>query len=320
MPSFCWSSMSSLALVFPGQCSQYPGMGRTLYASRRDVREMFWEAGQAVGVDFLHLFLKGTELEKTSGSQLAIILFNEVCRVVLSDSPLPQPSLYMGHSLGEYSALVGAGAIDFRDCLVLIKERGLAMADASRANPGAMLAIRASRDEIRSIESSLPDDWHIANYNSPTQVVLSGPASSLDEVEKLVDAETRQTDLLSVEGAFHTGAMRDAAERFRPFIDSVRITPPARPCISSVTGERLHTADDVRNVLAVHMTHPVFWEKAVVTSAASGDYTYLECGPRKVITSLTNECLGREAGYAFEAFGYNPARTAQELLPILAGA
>ena len=278
--------MTKTAYVFPGQGSQFPGMGNDLYEANRGVME---RANDILGFRITDIMFNGTadDLKATAVTQPAIFLHS----VVLSMG-LPKPDMVAGHSLGELSALVAAGAIDFEDGLRLVAKRAQAMQKCCERVPGTMAAIIALPDEeVERVCSGIPGVVP-ANYNSPGQIVISGEEAAVDQAcAKLKEAGAKRALKLPVSGAFHSPLMEPAREELAKAIEATPFKVPVCPIYQNVTA--LPSTDPVKikeNLLA-QLTSPVRWTQTVLNMAADGATEFREVGPGAVLQGLIGRIL-----------------------------
>ncbi len=281
-------SDGSLALIFPGQGSQKTGMGRDIAANTPAARRVFEAAGEALGMDLTRLCFEGpdAELRLTANAQPAILATSIAFLVATLESADidRRPALLAGHSLGEYTALVAAGAIGFEDAIRLVRERGRLMERAGTERPGTMVAL-VGLDEMAAAEICDLSGAEACNYNAPTQIVLGGTAEACAKASALAKQMGGRALPLNVSGAFHTSLMSSAGEDFAAAVGRVSILRPRIPVISNVSAGPLDTADSVRTDLKEQISKPVKWHQSVTTMIASGVKTFLEVGPGRVLTA-----------------------------------
>jgi [acyl-carrier-protein] S-malonyltransferase len=281
--------MSTIAFVFPGQGSQYVGMGKDLYDQSPSSRAMFEEADAILGFSLSKICFEGPEdeLRQTRNTQPAIFLHS---LVVAQSITTPQPAMVAGHSLGEYSALVVAGAIQFADALKLVRLRGELMQHAGEVNKGTMAAVVGLEpDAIEAVcaEASQAGIVQPANFNSPGQIVISG---SVDGVRKAMElAKARGAKLvkeLVVSGAFHSPLMESARDGLKKALALTAIVDARIPVYANVTAEPETKADAIRDLLFRQVTSPVRWEQSVHSMVRDGGTHFYELGPGKVLQGL----------------------------------
>lgn len=280
------------AYIFPGQGSQFPGMAKELYENDAQAREMFERANGILGFRITDIMFEGTadQLKQTKVTQPAIFLHS----VILAKcSPEFSPDMVAGHSLGEFSALVAAGALDFEDGLRLVSIRARAMQKACEASPGAMAAILAlPADKIEAICAETEGTVVPANYNCEGQIVISGSCDAVAAAsEKMKAAGAKRALLLPVGGAFHSPLMQPAAEELAEGIASVEFRQPVCPVYQNVTALPTTDPAEIRRNLLAQLTAPVRWTQTVLNMAADGADEFVETGPGKVLQGLLSKIL-----------------------------
>jgi [acyl-carrier-protein] S-malonyltransferase len=287
--------MEEVAFVFPGQGSQYVGMGRDLYETFPEAKAVFDEADRILGFPLSRLCFEGPreELDDTFNTQPAIFAMSVACLEALRGRSSVVPLFVAGHSLGEYSALVASGALDFADGLYLVRERGRVMKEAGELNPGAMAAIiglDAGTVEEICQEASIQcpaSSVQVANYNSPGQVVISGHKEALERALELAREQgARRVIPLAVSIASHSPLMRPAAQAFAPAVAQVDFHPPQVPVVANVTARPIATVAEIREELVRQLTSTVRWVESVQYLIAEGVTTFVEIGPKDVLTGL----------------------------------
>lgn len=280
----------SLAYVFPGQGSQRVGMGLDLYHGFSIAREVFDEADEAIGFPLSRLCFEGPEeeLASTVNAQPAILTVSLACLKAASQvaGKLICPAFMAGHSLGEYTALVAAQALDFVDAVRLTRERGRLMQEAGEKIPGGMVAI-IGLDEI-SVEAVCQETGaEIANHNSPGQIVLSGTREALVRAADLARAMgARHAMPLKVSGAFHSSLMQPAVEGMAEAISQVDFHHPIIPIVVNSTAKPVTTADEVKDELLRQLCDCVRWQESVKYMMSAGVSTFIEIGPGQVLSGL----------------------------------
>lgn len=282
-----------MAILFPGQGSQRVGMGRELAAGCPEARAVFDRARAALGFDLAKLCFEGPaeELNRTSLCQPAILTTSiaalEAWRA-RRDVPASAPSA--GLSLGEYTALVYAGALTFEDAVRLVHQRGQFMEEASRENPGTMVAVQgAERERLNDVLEGAREFGvaEIANLNCPGQIVVSGSMAAMDWLVKNVKNFGPLRALrIPVTGAFHSRLMAPASERLSQALAAVGISQPHAPVVSNVTAKFVTNAAEVRGLLVQQLTSPVLWEDSMRFLVATGVARFVEVGPNKVLKGL----------------------------------
>ncbi|MBI2321173.1 MAG: ACP S-malonyltransferase [Chloroflexi bacterium] len=288
---------SSVAFIFPGQGTQYVGMGRELYDSSPAARAIFAEADETLGFSLSRLCFEGPEdeLRDTVNAQPAILTVSIACLAALRErwealGRLVTPLFVAGHSLGEYTALVAAGVLDFADALRLVRERGRLMKEAGEHQPGGMAAIIGLSEE-RVVEvcrqAEAEGTIAMANANSPAQVVLSGEVRALERAMDLArEFGARKVERLSITIASHSPLMQRAAQQFAELLNHVRLRDPQVPVVANITGRALTTAEEIKAELAEHLIGPVRWSQSVGEMINNGVETFVEIGPGAVLSGL----------------------------------
>jgi len=286
--------MEKVAFVFPGQGSQYVGMGRDIYETYPEAKVLFDEADEILGFPLSRLCFEGPkeELNDTINTQPAIFATSLACLEVLKSRFFAEPLFLAGHSLGEYSALVAAGALDFADGLKLVRERGRLMKEAGERNPGGMAAVLGLEaevlDEICRIASRETGGVvQLANYNSPGQIVISGHKEALEQALELArEREARRVIPLAVSIAAHSPLMQPAAQTFADVVAQVDFHQPQVPVVANVTAAPITTVAEIRGELVNQLTSTVRWAESVRYMMAQGVSTFVEIGPKNVLTGL----------------------------------
>ena len=278
------------AYMFPGQGSQFPGMAKDLYESNATARELFDRANEILGFNITEVMFNGTadELKQTRVTQPAIFLHS----VILAKcSPDFMPDMVAGHSLGEFSALTAAGALDFEDGLRLVSIRAHAMQKACEANPGTMAAILAlPTDKVEAICAEVDGVVVPANYNCEGQIVISGSVEAVTEAsEKMKAAGARRALILPVGGAFHSPLMQPAADELAAGIESVKFNEPVCPVYQNVTAIPTTDPQEIKKNLLAQLTAPVKWTQTVMNMVADGASDFIEVGPGKVLQGLVSK-------------------------------
>jgi [acyl-carrier-protein] S-malonyltransferase len=283
-----------LALLFPGQGSQRVGMAQDLYQEFPAVRSLFQQADGALGLPLSRLIFEGPaeELTDTANAQPAIFLASLACLLAALETGAVQrrPAFVAGHSLGEYTALVAAGALDFVEGLRLVRRRGELMAAAGRERPGTMAAIMGLEPE-RLAELCRRSGAEVCNYNSPQQTVIGGSLEAVEEATRLAREAGGRAMPLQVSGAFHTSLMAPAAAELARAIEAAAIRDPMIPVVGNVGARPLATAGELREELTAQLTSPVRWQQTLEAMAAAGVDTFLEVGPGRVLSGLVRRTL-----------------------------
>jgi [acyl-carrier-protein] S-malonyltransferase len=286
-----------IAAMFPGQGAQAVGMGKALSERFDAARLAFEEADDALGYALSRVCFEGPaeRLTQTDVCQPALVATSIAAWRVAEDAGL-RPALVMGHSLGEYTALVAAGSMGYAEALRIVAERGAAMRAAGRAAPGAMAALLGlGDDEARALAAEAGEVWP-ANFNCPGQVVVSGTADGVDRLMALAAARGHRATRLQVDGAFHSPLMAPAAERLRPALDAWEPGPPHPPFLSTTTCER-EPPERMRDVLLAQLTAPVRFGGAVSVALEAGADRFVEVGHGRVLSGLVRR-VRRDAAVA----------------------
>ena len=283
--------MAKLAFVFPGQGAQYVGMGRELAQRHPEFARYFDEASATLGFDLGALCFHGDEhvLKETANTQPAILTMSVACDRLLRDAGL-KPAMVAGLSLGEYSALVSAGALSFAAAVPLVRQRGLFMQDAVPSGQGGMAAILGlEAEQVEAICHQVADTGHVspANYNCPGQIVVAGEAAAVQRAVALAEAAGATRALLLPVGAPVPCKMRaPARERLQAVLAGVRLTAPDVPVVANVTAEPVQEPDAIRELLVRQVASPVRWEASVRNMLAAGIDTFIEVGPGRALTGF----------------------------------
>ncbi len=288
---------SRIAVVFPGQGSQYVGMGRQLYEISPIARSLFDRADAALGFSLSKLCFEGpqSELDDTINAQPAILTVSVACfeavreRLELLGHEF-KPHLAAGHSLGQYTALVVAGVLSFEDAVKLVHERGRLMKETATEHPGGMAAV-VGLDEatLEAVvrEAQAQGTVTLANANSPGQTVLSGEVVALKRAMELAQQRgARMVQRLAISIASHSPLMEQAAQRFGELVQLAQLNPPQIPLIANISAKAITTVDELRRELIDHLTLPVQWTRSVHEILTQGVDTFVELGPRQVLTGL----------------------------------
>jgi [acyl-carrier-protein] S-malonyltransferase len=286
--------MNKVAFLFPGQGSQYVGMGKDVYQSG-DAKAVFDEADAIIGVPLSRICLEGPEeeLKQTKNTQPAIFVLSVALSRLYRGSPADMAA---GHSLGEYSALVYAGALTFEDGLRLVRLRGELMQQAGIEQPGTMAAV-VGLDQVTvgqvCAEASSAGIVQAANFNSPGQIVISGSVMGVRRAMELATARgARMVKELPVSGAFHSPLMESARAGLQRALDGATIGDASIPVYANVTAKPVQKAAEIRELLYRQLTSPVRWEETVVNMIADGATRFIEIGPGKVLQGLVKRTNG----------------------------
>ena len=275
------------ALVFPGQGSQFVGMGKDLYEMRKDIKDLMDSANDILGLNILSIMFDGDAdaLQKTEITQPAIFT-HSLAALKIADAIGVE--MVAGHSLGEFSALVANGTITFHDGLLLVFARAKAMQEACDANPSSMAAILGLEDGIvEEICASIDGIVVPANYNCPGQLVISGETSSVElACEKLKEAGAKRALMLPVNGAFHSPLMMSAQEKLAGSIENTKFRKPTFPIYQNITTTAVTDPDEIKKNLIAQLTGPVKWTQSVQNMVKDGATKFVEVGPGKTLQGL----------------------------------
>lgn len=279
------------AFVFPGQGAQFVGMGKDLYETNALAKKYFDRADEILGFKITEIMFNGTDeqLKETKVTQPAVFLHSVIQALCLGDSF--NPAMVAGHSLGEFSALVASGALDFEDGLRLVASRANAMQKACEINSGTMAAIIGLPDEkVEEICASVSSEGDIvvaANYNCPGQLVISGNVNAVNVAcEKLKEAGAKRALPLKVSGAFHSPLMQPAKDELQAAIEKTTFKSPKCPVYQNVDAEPHTDAEEIKLNLIAQLTSPVRWTASVQTMIHDGADDFTECGPGKALQGM----------------------------------
>lgn len=282
------------AYVFPGQGAQFSGMGKDLYETNPKAKELFDKANEILGFDITKIMFEGTdeELKQTNVTQPAIFLHSVILASTIEGF---KPDMVAGHSLGEFSALVAAGALSFEDGLKLVAKRAAAMQKACEIAPSTMAAVLNLSDEkVEEVCHQVHKDTHEvvvpANYNCPGQLVISGSVEGINVAcEKMKEAGAKRALVLQVGGAFHSPFMEPAREELAEAIENTTFSTPSCPIYQNVNGKPSSDVQHIKLNLIHQLTAPVKWTQSVQHMAADGATKFVECGPGKVLQGLVKK-------------------------------
>lgn len=284
--------MSQTAFIFPGQGSQYPGMGKDLSDNFKTARLAFEEADEALGFALSKLCFEGPEedLKLTANTQPAILTASVAAYRVLKEETGLAASYLAGHSLGEYSALVASGALAFADAVRTVRSRGLFMQEAVPVGVGAMAAILSVEPEVLAeicAEAAQGEVVAPANFNSPGQIVIAGHAGAVNRAIEIAKAKGfRKAMLLPVSAPFHSSLMKPAGERLAGVLEGIAVNDLALPVVTNVEAKPNFDSTKVKHLLVEQVSAPVLWDASVREMVALGVTRFVEIGPGKVLSGL----------------------------------
>ena len=290
------------AFVFPGQGAQYPGMGKNIFESSALAKERFLQANEILGFNITEImFGEDPEaLKETRVTQPAIFLHSAILSEVMADRF--HPEMVAGHSLGEFSALVSTGVLSFKDGLILVRERALAMQSACEQSPGTMAAILGLEDSVvESICESTPGIVIAANYNCPNQLVISGSKDAIDRAcNELRQVGAKRALVLPVGGAFHSPLMEPAKKRLASAIENTVFKTPSCAVYQNVCATAIFDSEKLKANLISQLTAPVYWTQTIKQMILDGATHFTEVGPGKVLQGLVKKIdssIETESGY-----------------------
>lgn len=280
------------AYVFPGQGSQFPGMGKDLYENNSEAKAMFDKANEILGFDIADIMFNGTEedLKQTKVTQPAVFLYSVALAKSMGEEF--KPDMTAGHSLGEFSALVAAGALSFEEGLKLVAARASAMQKACEMTPSTMAAVLKLSDEVvEEICANVNEGVVVAaNYNCPGQVVISGEEAAIDVAcQKLLEAGAKRALKLKVGGAFHSPLMEPAREELAAAIEKTEFKTPKCPIYQNVTAQAETNPEIIKENLVAQLTAPVKWTQSVMNMINDGATSFTEVGPGSVLQGLVSK-------------------------------
>lgn len=291
------------AFVFPGQGAQFVGMGKDLYENNEQARQLMDRANEILGFSITDIMFNGTDedLKQTAVTQPAVFLHSVALAAALGKEF--NPDMVAGHSLGEFSALVAAGALSFEDGLRLVSARAQAMQKACEINPSTMAAVLALPDEkVEEICKDVEGTVVCANYNCPGQIVISGENEAIDKAcEKLLAAGAKRALKLKVGGGFHSPCMEPARAQLAKAIESTVFNVPRCPVYQNVDAKPHTEPEEIKANLIAQLTAPVRWTKSVENMIADGATEFVELGPGKVLQGLVAKINRGVAVSGFQA-------------------
>ena len=278
------------AYIFPGQGSQFPGMGKDLFENYSFAREIFSEADELLGFSLSEIMFNGTEeeLKQTKVTQPAIYLHSILIAKLGTNF---KPDMVAGHSLGEFSALVASGGLSWQDGLSLVSKRASAMQKACEIEPSTMAAVLGLSDEqIEKVCAEFTGEVVAANFNCPGQVVISGSIQGVELAgEKLKEAGAKRVLLLPVGGAFHSPFMEPARLELAAAIEAAKIDRPICPIFQNVNAKASQNEVEIKANLIAQLTGPVRWTQSIEAMVSAGATDFIECGPGKVLQGLVRK-------------------------------
>ncbi len=279
------------AYVFPGQGAQFSGMGLDLYENSEIAKELFDKANEILGFEITKIMFEGTadELKQTNVTQPAIFLHSVILSKVLGESF--KPDMVAGHSLGEFSALVANGTLNFEDALRLVHKRALAMQRACELKPSTMAAVLGLDDEVVEEGCAAIDGVVVAaNYNCPGQLVISGDVDAIEKAcEWMKEKGARRALVLPVGGAFHSPLMEPAREELAAAIEGTTFNVPNCPVYQNVTTTAVTDPEEIKKNLIAQLTAPVKWTQSIQNMIKDGATSFTEVGPGKVLSGLVKK-------------------------------
>ncbi|MGX1928793.1 ACP S-malonyltransferase [Flagellimonas sp. 2504JD4-2] len=279
------------AYIFPGQGAQFVGMGLDLYENQPLAQELFEDANDILGFSITDVMFEGTpeDLKQTKVTQPAIFLHSVILSKVLGENF--KPDMVAGHSLGEFSALVANGSLNFADGLKLVSQRAMAMQKACEMQSSTMAAVLGLEDNVVEMICEETEGIVVpANYNCPGQLVISGEVEAVNAAcEKLKEAGARRALLLPVGGAFHSPLMEPAREELAAAIEATTFNSPGCPIYQNVTTTAVTDSDEIKKNLILQLTAPVKWTQSVQQMVKDGGKTFVEVGPGKVLQGLVRK-------------------------------
>ncbi len=307
-----------IALVFPGQGSQYIGMAKEFFDSFDFVKEIFEKGEKITGLPLKKLCFEGPfeELTETINLQTCITITNIACYEVLKSELEKKgitPSFVAGHSLGEYSALYAGKVLSLEDVLIAVKERGKLMDEEGKKSNSAMYAVIGfPLSELEKIVKEAKDIVVISNYNSPKQFVISGKTPAVDEIaEKVKNAGAKRVVKLKVSAGFHSPLMKNAEAKFSQVLDSLSWNDPQIPFVSNVTGKEENSGNTIKELMKKQITSSVRWIDCVEYMYNKGVRVFVEVGPKKVLSGLISQILERKE---FQCYNIENFETLEKFL------
>ena len=286
--------MRLVAILFPGQGSQKPGMGKELFEKSAAARQVFEEADDALGFAISRLCFEGPaeELQLTENTQPAILTVSVAAFRAMKEAGIASPAFVAGHSLGEYSALVAAGALSLSDAVRTVRARGRYMQEAVPVGTGAMAAVIGGElSEIQRVCEETRGELvcSVANMNSPNQVVIAGNTDAVDRAIESLKGVAKRVIKLNVSAPFHCALMKPAQDRLATDLERVVFNEPAMPVVTNVDARATRAPHELRDALVRQVSAPVRWVESMQLLAQQGVDTFVEAGPGKVLTGLMRQ-------------------------------
>lgn len=286
--------MGKIAFLFPGQGSQFVGMGKQLADQEPSAKAIFDKADERLSMNLSEIIFEGPEdtLKKTENTQPALLTVSTAVLEVFKQHDI-SADYTAGHSLGEYSALVAAGSLSFEDAVFAVRNRGLLMEEAVPAGVGTMAAVIGFDQErleaITAEVSNEEDSVQVANLNCPGQIVISGTVGGVEKASALAKEEGAKVIPLQVSGPFHSALMKPAAEKFEEILNQIAISDAKTPVIANVTAKSITSKEEIKLKLIEQLYSPVRWEETVRELMDLGVDTFIEIGPGKVLSGLVKK-------------------------------
>jgi [acyl-carrier-protein] S-malonyltransferase len=286
--------VKSTAIVFPGQGSQSPGMGKDLAEKFAVARRVFEEADDALGFAISRLCFEGPaeDLQLTENTQPAILTVSVAAFRAFSEAAVSAPAFVAGHSLGEYSALVAAGTLSLSDAIKTVRARGRYMQEAVPVGTGAMAAViggELSAVERVCAEASGSQVCSVANFNSPSQAVIAGNTEAVDRAIELLKGVAKRVVKLNVSAPFHCALMKPAQDRLAQDLERLEFSNPAMPVVTNVDARPITAPQELRDALVRQVSSPVRWVESMQLLIGQGVDTFVEAGPGKVLSGLVRQ-------------------------------
>ncbi|MCS7249789.1 MAG: ACP S-malonyltransferase [candidate division WOR-3 bacterium] len=291
-----------ICALFPGQGSQYVGMGKDLYEEFSIAKRIYDEACEILNFDIKKISFEGSEeeLKRTSITQPAVLIHSIASLEIFKSLKDEKFDLVMGHSLGEYTALYASGVFDFPTVLKLVKKRGELMEKAGKERAGTMAAvIGLSEEKIKEVCKKVSGICVPANFNSPSQIVIAGEVSAVKEAYEILTKEKVKVVMLPVSGAFHSPLMEPAYLEFKEYLTQFNFNKPKIPIVMNANGEVCENIEIIKKNLEIQMISPVLWKKSVETAINYGCQIFYEIGPGKILSGLVKKTEERAIIYNF---------------------